>query len=152
MKQNSTQLLFFVIVKKFSDYCDFIVDTLALRAHVGPILAPIFADPSIVKVMHGADSDIPWLQRDFGIYVVNLFDTGRAARSLSLPSFGLAYLLSNYAGVVADKRHQLSDWRQRPIPDEMLAYARSDTHYLLDVYDKLLQNLDETEDVRSIRT
>ena len=24
----------------------------------------------------GADSDIIWLQRDFGIYVVNLFDTG----------------------------------------------------------------------------
>ena len=25
--------------------------------------------------MHGAESDILWLQRDFGIYVVNLFDT-----------------------------------------------------------------------------
>ena len=93
--------------------------------------------------MHGADSDIPWLQRDFGIYVVNLFDTGRASRALSFPSAGLAYLLSKFAGVTADKRHQLSDWRQRPLSDDMLAYARSDTHYLLDIYDKLLCNLDD---------
>lgn len=27
--------------------------------------------------MHGADRDIVWLQRDFGIYVCNLFDTGQ---------------------------------------------------------------------------
>jgi exosome complex exonuclease RRP6 len=29
------------------------------------------------QVMHGADKDIVWLQRDFGIYVCNLFDTGQ---------------------------------------------------------------------------
>lgn len=27
--------------------------------------------------MHGADRDIMWLQRDFGIYICNLFDTGQ---------------------------------------------------------------------------
>lgn len=31
----------------------------------------------IVQVLHGADSDIAWLQRDFGLYIVNLFDTGQ---------------------------------------------------------------------------
>ena len=53
----------------------------------------------VVKVLHGADSDIVWLQRDFGIYVVNLFDTGQAARVLAYPSAGLAYLLSRMCGV-----------------------------------------------------
>ena len=38
-------------------------------------------------------------QRDFGLYVVNLFDTGQAARVLSLPSAGLAFLLDHYCGV-----------------------------------------------------
>jgi len=28
--------------------------------------------------MHGADHDVLWLQRDFGLYLVNLFDTGQA--------------------------------------------------------------------------
>ncbi len=64
----------------------------------GPVLAPMFADPSIVKVLHGSDSDIAWLQRDFGIYVVNMFDTGQAARVLALPGCGLGYLLDKYCG------------------------------------------------------
>lgn len=52
-----------------------------------------------MKVLHGSDSDIVWLQRDFGIYVANLFDTGQAARVLSFPSAGLAYLLSHFCSV-----------------------------------------------------
>ena len=36
-----------------------------------------------------------------------------------------------------DKRYQLADWRIRPLPDEMLLYARSDTHFLLYIYDNL---------------
>ncbi|CAH1452231.1 unnamed protein product [Lactuca virosa] len=57
---------------------DFIVDTLKLRVHIGPYLREIFKDPTKRKVMHGADKDILWLQRDFGIYVCNMFDTGQA--------------------------------------------------------------------------
>jgi 3'-5' exonuclease len=40
-----------------------------------------------------------WLQRDFGIYVVNMFDTGQAARVLRLPGLGLKYLLQHFCGV-----------------------------------------------------
>ena len=29
------------------------------------------------QVFHGADSDIVWLQKDFSVYIVNLFDTGQ---------------------------------------------------------------------------
>ena len=54
---------------------DYIVDTLALRSDLW-ILNEAFTDPKIVKVLHGADSDILWLQRDLGVYVVNMFDTG----------------------------------------------------------------------------
>ena len=53
----------------------------------------------VVKVLHGADSDVVWLQRDFGIYVANLFDTGQAARVLAFPSAGLAYALSRFCSV-----------------------------------------------------
>jgi exosome complex exonuclease RRP6 len=31
----------------------------------------------------------------------------------------------------------MADWRIRPIPEEMLAYARSDTHFLLYIFDNL---------------
>ncbi|KAL7444519.1 hypothetical protein ACHAXH_008378 [Discostella pseudostelligera] len=121
---------------------DFLIDALALRHAIPTHLGPILVNPDIVKVMHGADSDIPWLQRDFGCYVVNLFDTGRASRSLKFPSAGLAYLLRKYAGVEADKAHQLSDWRRRPLPEDMRRYAVSDTRYLLDIYDQLRLELE----------
>ena len=71
---------------------DYIVDVLALRAFIGSYLAPVFADATTLKVLHGANSDILWLQKDFGIFVVNMFDTGQAARILGLPA-GLAGLL-----------------------------------------------------------
>ena len=53
----------------------------------------------IVKVLHGSNWDVLWLQRDFGIYVVNLFDTGQAARVLNFPGLGYAFLLEKFCGV-----------------------------------------------------
>lgn len=42
----------------------------------------------------------------------------------------------------------MADWRMRPIPSEMMQYARSDTHFLLYIYDMLRNALL----VRSSRT
>lgn len=119
---------------------DFIVDTLVLRDEL-EILNTVFADPSIIKVFHGASMDIIWLQRDFGLYVVSLFDTYHAARSLGLKRHGLAYLLEMYANFQTSKKYQLADWRIRPIPNEMMSYAQSDTHFLLNIYDQLKNEL-----------
>ena len=85
--------------------------------------------------------DIGWLQRDFGIYVVNMFDTGQATRVLEYPRFSLAFLLKKFCNVTANKQYQLADWRIRPLPDEMVLYAREDTHYLLYIYERLRNEL-----------
>jgi exosome complex exonuclease RRP6 len=119
---------------------DYLVDTLELRENLH-VLNTSFTNPKIVKVMHGSDCDILWLQRDFGLYIVNLFDTGKAAQKLGHPGLSLAYLLKYYCGVIADKKYQLSDWRVRPLPSEMVKYARQDTHYLLYIYDRLRHDL-----------
>jgi len=119
---------------------DFLIDTLVLRDHL-QILNQIFTNPNIVKVFHGADSDIEWLQKDFALFVVNMFDTHQAARELNLPSLSLAYLLKSYCDIDANKQFQLADWRIRPLPDEYLHYAREDTHYLLYIYDLLRNRL-----------
>jgi hypothetical protein len=50
---------------------DYLVDLLALRSHVREALGSLFLDEKLLKVFHGADSDVQWLQRDFGIYVVS---------------------------------------------------------------------------------
>ncbi|XP_016352988.1 exosome component 10-like [Sinocyclocheilus anshuiensis] len=97
-----------------------------------------------LQVFHGADSDIEWLQKDFGLYVVNMFDTHHAARCLNLGRNSLDHLLKVYCNVNSDKRYQLADWRIRPLPDEMLKYAQADTHYLLYVYDRVRADLYDT--------
>ena len=123
---------------------DFIVDLFSLRNQVH-ILNGSFTNPAIVKVLHGGDNDIVWLQRDHGLYIVNLFDTGQASRVLCYPKLSLSYLLERFCDVSSDKKKQfqLADWRIRPIPEDMMEYARSDTHYLLYIYDRVHNELVE---------
>jgi len=105
-------------------------------------LNEIFTDPNILKVLHGSDRDVMWLQRDFSVYLVNMFDTGLATRALRLQGgFSLANLVSHYCGVKLDKKYQTADWRQRPLSEEMAHYARCDTHYLLYCFDCLRNTL-----------
>ncbi|CAM8995710.1 unnamed protein product [Rhodiola kirilowii] len=119
---------------------DYLLDTIALHDVMG-IIRPIFADPSICKVFHGADNDVLWLQRDFHVYVVNLFDTAKACEVLSKPQKSLAYLLETYCGVMANKTLQREDWRRRPLSEEMVQYARSDAHYLLHIANSLIAEI-----------
>ncbi|CAF1371873.1 unnamed protein product [Adineta ricciae] len=119
---------------------DFLVDTLLLRDDLS-ILNNVFTNPKILKVFHGADWDIEWLQKDFGIYVVNMFDTHQAAKELQLPTLSLAYLLKTLCNIDASKQFQLADWRIRPLPSDYIRYAREDTHYLLYIYDHLRNQL-----------
>ncbi|CAH2034888.1 unnamed protein product, partial [Iphiclides podalirius] len=119
---------------------DFIIDALAVRQHIHKLNLS-FTDPKKVKVFHGAEMDVLWLQRDFGVYIVGLFDTHQAAKALKISGLSLKSLLMRYCKVDADKRYQLADWRIRPLPDELIMYARMDTHYLLYIWRKMKEEL-----------
>eukprot|EP00770_Monocercomonoides_exilis_P001278 MONOS_16813.1-p1 / transcript=MONOS_16813.1 / gene=MONOS_16813 / organism=Monocercomonoides_exilis_PA203 / gene_product=exosome component 10-like / transcript_product=exosome component 10-like / location=Mono_scaffold00021:28258-31837(+) / protein_length=1133 / sequence_SO=supercontig / SO=protein_coding / is_pseudo=false len=202
------------------------------------VLNRVFANPSILKVFHGAHSDVQWLQRDFSLYLVNMFDTYFASERLNYPKLSLEFLLrrfclrsvdgtgnaesgsssskkdeqkverkeegelekqkdgksmeskeqkaitiedddevivipsddkddassssSSYSSSSSSssssigyaslrllddkKRLQRSDWRIRPLSEEMKEYARQDTHYLLYVWDCLRIELKEKEE------
>ncbi|TKR60061.1 hypothetical protein L596_029647 [Steinernema carpocapsae] len=119
---------------------DYIIDPFPLWNEMHILNEP-FTDPKILKVFHGGECDIIWLQRDFGIYVVNMFDTGRAMRVLNYPKYGLAFLVKHFCDVDLDKQFQKCDWRIRPLTEEHMSYARCDTHYLLYCYDRLQNEL-----------
>lgn len=119
---------------------DWIVDTLALHDDLKE-LNQVFANPQILKVLHGANMDIIWLQRDLGLYIVSLFDTYHASKKLGFPKFSLAYLLETFAKFKTSKKYQLADWRVRPLTSAMMQYARADTHFLLNIYDQLRNKL-----------
>ncbi|KAG9691286.1 hypothetical protein KCU76_g7562, partial [Aureobasidium melanogenum] len=125
---------------------DWIVDTLQPWRRKLSKLNEVFADPNILKVLHGAFMDITWLQRDLGLYVVGLFDTHFASRALGYTGGSLAFLLKKFVNFDAQKQYQTADWRIRPLPQEMFEYARSDTHFLLYIYDNMRNELIEKSD------
>ena len=94
-----------------------------------------------MQVLHGADHDVQWLQRDFGLYLVGMFDTHQASVLLDLPKKSLAFLLNYCCNVKASKKFQMADWRARPLPLLMERYAREDTHYLLYIYHRMRNEL-----------
>lgn len=128
---------------------DYIIDTIALRDEL-QVLNEVFTNPLITKVFHGAFMDIIWLQRDLGLYIVSLFDTFHASRAVGLPKHSLAYLLEKFANFKTSKKYQLADWRVRPLRKAMTAYARADTHFLLNIYDQLKNQLIQENKLASV--
>lgn len=104
-------------------------------------LQPLFKDGKIRKIFHGADYDIRSLYRDFNIVVNNLFDTQLASMFLGIRETSLESLLSSRFNITLDKKYQKKDWSQRPLPDEMIAYAAGDVSHLIPLSKILLKEL-----------
>jgi len=102
----------------------------------------VLADPEVEIVFHDADYDLRLLEREFGIRATKLFDTRVAAQLLDEPGIGLAALLEKYQGVTLDKRFQRADWSRRPLSEDMLRYAATDTMHLLQLRDVLAERLE----------
>lgn len=107
---------------------DVLVDPLAVR-DLEP-LRGVMENPKQVKIFHDAGYDLIGLRRDFGWAVEGIFDTMWASRLLGVQNFGLAAVLKERFAFEVDKRHQRSDWAQRPLTHEQIDYARLDTHFL----------------------
>ena len=107
---------------------DFIIDPLAFDDLSA--LGDILADPSVVKVLHGADYDIVCLKRDYGFEIRGLFDTLIAAQLLGMERIGLADLIKRFFGIELDKKYQRHNWALRPLEKAHLDYARGDTHWM----------------------
>ena len=104
-------------------------------------LRPVFANPAIEKIFHGADYDVRSLFRDFGIEIAHLFDTQIACKFLGVKETSLEAVLQARFGVTLNKKYQRKDWSKRPLPDEMIAYAADDVRYLLPLTKMLVGEL-----------
>ncbi|MCC7195951.1 MAG: HRDC domain-containing protein [Gemmatimonadaceae bacterium] len=120
-----------------------IIDPLAIAAPAG--LGALLEDPAVEVVFHDADYDLRLLRQDYGWQARNVFDTRVAAQLLGITAFGLAALLERYFGVKLDKKHQRADWSMRPLTAGMLEYAAQDTLHLLDLRDRLADELRRRE-------
>jgi len=131
---------------------DYLVDPLAAGLDIAP-LGRLFADARVVKVFHAAEYDVMSLKRDAGFQFRNLFDTMWAARILGWKQVGLAAILQERFGVRLDKRWQRHNWGRRPLEHAALTYARLDSHYLLNLREiqvRELQALGRTEEAAEV--
>ena len=105
-------------------------------------LGQLLQSKAVEVVFHDADYDLRLLHQDYGWHVTNIFDTRIASQLLGIKSFGLAALLDQYFDVKLDKKHQRADWSMRPLTPDMLQYAAQDTRYLLQLKDRIKEQLE----------
>ena len=147
------------LIQIATENASFVVDPLAIKDLAS--LKPIFSNPDIKKIFHGADYDVRSLYRDFEIRINNLFDTELACRFLGIKETGLQAVLKMFFNVNVDKKYQKKDWSKRPLPKEMMAYASKDVIYLLPLARMLIHKLkkigrmawvlEECEDLSNVR-
>ena len=110
---------------------------------VSPI-GELFSDPSIEIVVHDIEFDKRACHQVYGWVFRNIFDTKIAAQFCGYRNFGLAVLLEELIGVQTNKKFQRIDWLKRPIKEDALAYAATETTFLHKVRNILEQKLFET--------
>jgi ribonuclease D len=118
---------------------DYLVDP--LRVEIDS-LGRLMASPDVEVVMHAAENDILTLHREAGFTFGRIFDTQLAARILGWSGVGLAPILEREYGVISNKKMQRTNWGQRPLTAEQIAYAQVDSRYLLDLRARLIKELE----------
>jgi ribonuclease D len=107
-------------------------------------LAPMLADPAVLKVMHSASEDLVALQHACGVVPAPLFDT-QVAAALAGITAGAGYqrLVQDLLGVALPKGETRSDWLRRPLSPAQLEYAADDVLHLFALHDLLSARLAE---------
>ena len=140
---------------------DYIIDPLAAGVWdaIGVHLGPLFSDPTILKIGHGIGGmDCSSLHRDFGILVVNAFDTCEASAIVRRSNGGmnLASLCKHYGLQTWEHyrdlkdRFQTTNWCKRPLSNEALEYGRYDVRYLITLRRLLMRDLVKMDMINSV--
>lgn len=107
-------------------------------------LKDIFADSSILKVVHSARQDIEVLYHYLGIIPQPLFDTQVAAALAGYGAqVGYAALVKSVVGPDLGKTLTRTDWCARPLTSGQLRYAVDDVKYLGQLCEVLQDELEQ---------
>ncbi|MET0145530.1 MAG: HRDC domain-containing protein [Ilumatobacteraceae bacterium] len=112
-------------------------DPLAVDPHP---LARLFESPALA-VAHAAQQDLDVLTHAVGAIPAHLFDTQVAAGFVGYGTPSLVSLLQGEVGITPAKGDRLTDWLRRPLTEAQCAYAAADVASLLELHDKLVEQL-----------
>ena len=108
-------------------------------------LAPLLANPAVLKLMHSPSEDLVAFQHSCRTLPAPLFDTQAAAALCGLGA-GLGYqkLVQAVTGVELAKGETRSDWLRRPLSPAQLDYAADDVRHLHALHRELQSRLAAT--------
>lgn len=115
-----------------------LIDPLAVD--LTPMRALMEAD--CLAVLHAASQDLEVLELTCGAVPRRLFDTQIAAGFLGLSTPSLAALHERELGLTLPKANRLTDWLERPLGRAQLDYAAADVAHLLEIHDRLFDQLE----------
>jgi len=128
------------LIQVASDSVIACVDPLALK-NLDELLAILYS-PDKLKLFHAAWQDLEIFFDQWERIPTPIFDTQIAAALLGFSDqIGYANLAEQLVGIQLDKTASRTDWAQRPLSPQQLAYAADDVNYLLQLYPIILQRL-----------
>jgi ribonuclease D len=92
-------------------------------------------------ILHGCDFDLRMLRRGAKFIAGKVFDTYLAARLVGFKEVGLASLVKEFFEIELPKSSQKANWARRPLTPAMIEYAINDTLYLIDLAERLTEEL-----------
>lgn len=104
-------------------------------------LAKVLNGPGLV-VMHAAAQDLEVLDQACGAIPSRLFDTQLAAGFCGHGTPSLSALTEKELGIKLPKGDRLTDWLSRPLNDDQCTYAASDVAHLIELYQRLAEELE----------
>jgi ribonuclease D len=114
-----------------------LVDPLAVDT--APLIR-LFASPALA-VAHAAQQDLDVLRHAVGEIPNRIFDTQVAAGFVGYGTPSLSSLVQGELGTTPVKGDRLTDWLRRPLTSAQREYAASDVAYLLELHDRLVEQL-----------
>jgi ribonuclease D len=109
-------------------------------------LVNLFNKSSMLKILHSPSQDLELFHYNFNALPSPIFDTQIAAAVLGFANqIGYADLVARVCGVQLEKKYTRADWSRRPLSEGELDYAMDDVRYLIEIQQKLTEQLKQKD-------
>jgi ribonuclease D len=116
-------------------------------------LVELFENPGMMKILHSPSQDLEIFYQQFDALPRPMFDTQLAAAVLGYANqIGYADLVNRLCGVQLEKKFTRADWSKRPLSEGALDYAMDDVRYLIEMYQKLREDLERRNRLSWVET
>ena len=121
---------------------------------IPPNITRLLTDPDVIKVFHFAISDVAFIKTSLNIEVKPFCCTKVMSKLIRTytQDHGLKHLIWEVHGRQINKEQQQSNWDSKKLTEKQLEYAANDVLYLIDIYRKLLEMMNERSPLKSCIT